>query len=142
MTLRAIQLGMFACQWEGTGGVIEGDILPAGRCMADRTRLSKLTIMVIIFCVAGKTFFGSAPKQVIYMAGSAAHPYMIPDEWKYRSIMIEFFPRPFRGLMTCPAVSAILTIMDILCSVTGETILGSIFVYPIDMTGLASRIHV
>ena len=133
---------MFTCQRKGTGIVIKGDSLPPGRGMAGHTILSKLTIMVIIFCMAGKTFIGSAPKQVICMAGSAAHPYVIANEWKCRGIMIEFFPRPFRGLMTCPAISAILTIMDILRSVTGETIPGSIFVYPIDMTGLASRIHV
>ena len=90
MTLIASQFGMFACQREGTGIVIKSDVFPAGRYVADRTILSKLAIMVIILCVAGKTIFGSALKNVIRMTGFATQLHMVADKRKPRGVMIEF----------------------------------------------------
>jgi hypothetical protein len=142
MTLSAIQQGMFACQREGTGIMIKRDIFPAGRYVADRTILSKLAIMVIVLCVAGKTIFGSAFKNILRMAGSAVQLYMVANERECRGVVIEFCTCPFRGLMTCSAISAELTFVDILCGVTGEAIFRRIFVYPIHMAGLTLHIHV
>lgn len=44
--------------------------------------------------------------------------------------------------MTCSAIFAELTLVDILCGVTGVTIFWRTFVYPIDMAGIAVHIHV
>lgn len=141
MTLCAIQLGMFARQREGAGIVIEDDILPVIGRMADRTIPPKLSVMVIVLRVAGKTILGSAFKNVVPVTGHATYTYMFANKWKCSEVVIELSAQPLCSLMTCSTIFPILSIVNVSCSVTGETIPGRIFVYTVDMTGLACYIN-
>ena len=51
MALYASQLGVCPGQREGACIVVKGDVIPACRGMADRTILSELTVVMVIFCV-------------------------------------------------------------------------------------------
>ena len=97
--------------------------------------------MAIIPGVTGKTILGGALESTIPMAGQASHVPMFANQRECRGIVIEFFARPGRGLVTGCAVPAKLTPVDILCGMTRKAITGSIFVDPVDMAGLAFRIH-
>lgn len=67
---------------------------------------------------------------------------MFASQRKSGQVVIERGARPLCGLMTCATIPAILSIMDIPRGMTSETITGSIFVDPVDVTGLAGCIDV
>ena len=76
------------------------------------------------------------------MTGKAVHARMFADERKRRGIMIELASRPCRGLMAGGAVPAKLSLMGILCGMTGKTITRSVLVDARDMTGFTLRVDV
>ena len=133
---------MRAGQRECAGIMIKGDIFPAGRYMADGAIASKLAVMMIVFRMTGKTILWGAFENVILMTGIAIQLDMITDERKCRCVMIEFRTRPFRCLMTCSAIPAELTLVDVLGCMTGKAILWSVFVFPVYVTGFTADIDV
>lgn len=142
MTLTANHRGMRARQREGAGIVIEDDVAPAGRGMADRAILSILAVMMVIFCVTGETIFRRAFEESIGMTRQTVHARVISDQREGCGVMVEFSSRPCGGLMACCAIPPELTFMDILRRVTGETIFGRVLVDAIDMACLARSIDV
>lgn len=142
MALHAIQQGMSAGQRECRGIVIEGNILPAGRHVAEGTVLPQLTVMLVVPGMAGKTIFRGASENIIAMAGHTVDVRMLAEKRKCCFVMIEFSPCPCRRLVTGGAVPAKLTAMHVVSGVTGKAVAGRIFVYPVDMAGVTRHIHV
>ena len=105
VTLGALHGGMCTCQREGGEIMIKRDIVPACRYMTDGTVCAKLTIMAVVFRVARKTILWSAFENIIPMTRKTIHNRMFANQRKCRCIVIEFSARPFRGLMTCGAIS-------------------------------------
>ena len=133
---------MRARQREGTGIVIENDVAPAGRGMADRAILSILAVMMVIFCVTGETIFRCAFEESIGMTRQAVHAGVISDQREGCGVMVEFSSRPCGGLMACCAIPPELTFVNIFRRVTRETIFWSVLVDAIDVTSLARSIDV
>ena len=65
---------------------------------------------------------------------------MFANQRKCSQAVIELGASPLGGLMACSTIFAKLSLVDILPGVTGEAISRRIFVDPIDVTGLASRV--
>ena len=130
---------MFTRQWKGTGIVVKKNIRPTTWGVADRTVLSKLTVMMIVLRMTGKTIFGSTPKNIIPVARHATDIYMFADKRKSSEAVVKLSTRPLCGLMTCCTVFTVLPFVNIFRSVTRETIPGSIFVYPVGVTGLTGH---
>ncbi len=120
--------------------MVKCDVLPAGWDMAERTILPKLTVVMVVFCMARETILRRSFEIAVGMAGQTIHPHMIANKWKGCFIMVKCSARPGRRLMTCPAIPAILTIVDISRCMTRETIARGIFVNAIDVTGFAINI--
>jgi len=117
--------------------VIKSYLAPLGRLMTCLTGFSVLTIVFILWRVAGVAILRRALIVPIDMTLLARHGCMRPGQWEGRTAVIVGDFAPFGRLVTLSAVRSQLSLMVVLRSVAGVTILGCAFIDAIDMALLA-----
>ena len=120
--------------------MIKARTTPSFGRMTGTTVRAKLTVMVIIIGVTGKTIRRRS-LITIRMAGFALHTAMFPGKRETGIAMVEGNIRPLRWLMTGTAIRAELTVVVILVSVAGIAIFWRTFVYIVRMAGFAGDIR-
>jgi hypothetical protein len=106
MTIRAFHIGMFAFQFESREIVIKDGRLPTRSRVTDAAVLSKLSVMLIIFLVAGKTGAIRALEDVVKVAIGTLHIQMLALQFEGRKVMIEGGRFPTADTVTGAAILA------------------------------------
>ena len=117
--------------------MIKSYLAPLGRLMTCLTGFSVLTIVFILWRVAGVAILRRALIVPIDMTLLARHGCMRPGQWEGRTAVIVGDFAPFGRLVTLSAVRPQLPLVVILRRVAGITILGRTFIDAIDMALLA-----
>lgn len=121
--------------------MVESDVAPTIGVMARTAIGTELPVMLILRCVAGITIGRRTFIHAIDMACAALNVGMLPRERKTGVAVIETDIRPFDGFMTGTTIHAKLTVVFILCSMTGIAIFWRAFVDIIQMARLTGSIH-
>jgi hypothetical protein len=138
MTRLTWSAGMFTDQWEAGYGVIEGCASPTLGGMTCTTIGAKLSVVVVIFRMAGETIRGRT-FITVGMAGFTLNIAMLPGQRKASVGMVERHIGPFRGLMTGGTVGAKLTVVMVILGMAGETARRRAFVGIVHMAGSAGH---
>ena len=125
MTICASHRCMFPIQMECKFGVIHLRGFPALGSMTSSTLRTQLTLMGIIFGVAGSAILRCAFENAVLMAIFAGHGSMLPIQMECEFRMIHFCILPAFGSMAGRAIGSKLTVMMVDCRVTGDTSLRS-----------------
>lgn len=103
--------------------MVEGCILPIGWDVTSLTLGSIAPIMFVVISVARIAIFGRAFEDIVHMAFFASDLSMLTFEFECGKIVVELRIFPGRGIMATLALSSILTVMFIIWSMAGITIL-------------------
>jgi len=121
--------------------MVKRGILPTASSMTGRTDRTKLTVVCIFGGMAGVTIPGRTFVNPIDMTGFTLGVGVDTGQWEICFAVIETHIFPTAGVMAGCAIRAELTIMCILLSMTGKTILGCTFENIVHMTGCALYIE-
>lgn len=125
---------MGTCQRETRIAMVEGRVLPLARIMAGGTHRPKLTVMGVIFGMAGDTLPRRTFEHAITVTGLALNLSMPAVQRETCLAVIEIHILPGSRLVTASAFRAKLSSMRVLRGVTCITIRGSTFIPSIDVT--------
>ena len=139
MTGCALHSSMRTCQFEGRQIVVKTGPGPGLGGMTGSTILAKLTIVMVIFLMAGKTIGGSTFKYVAGVTGSAQYVRMRTCQLEGGQVVVKRGPGPGLGGMTGRAILAKLAIMMVIFLVTTKTIGRDTSKNVIDVTGLTGN---
>lgn len=114
---------MFTQQWECRSTMIKSYIAPLRRLVTCLAVLSILTIVLVLRGMAGVTILRRTFIDSVHMAGCASDSLMRIHQRECRGVMIESYIAPLGRLVACLAVLPKLTIMFILRTMTGVTVL-------------------
>lgn len=125
MAVCASHRRMFTDKRESELGMIHSGGLPAFGGMAGGALRSQLTLVRVIFLMAGSAVLRRAFKDSVLMTAFASHGGMFSIETECEQGMIHLCILPAFGRMTCCAVGPKLTVMVVVFRMAGETRLGS-----------------
>lgn len=134
MAVRARNLVVFTCQYEGCQVVVKGCRQPARGGVAKRTIGSKLTEMFVILAMTGMAIRGCTLEGAINVTCSACHDGMLPGQLKCRCGMIKSGGEPACWSMAGSAFRSILTVMLVILRVACITVHGGVLEVIVDVT--------
>jgi hypothetical protein len=118
MTIIAGNLGVFAHQRKSRFGVVEGNQLPIYWGMTVFTLSTKLTVMDIVFSVAGVAVLGSALENVIDMTTFAVNLGVFAHQRKASFGVVKGSLLPIHRSMATATILSKLTVVSIVLCVT------------------------
>lgn len=124
---------MFASQGKRNCRMVEGDLLPIVGDMTGRTSLAQFALVRVLFAMARETIFGGGLEQIIGMARPTFHLDVFAGQQEERPGVVEGRQFPVRGGMAGRAILVELTLVDIVLSMTGDTILRGVFEQVVEM---------
>jgi len=135
----ALKFCMLSCQWKCSLVVIKSGIAPAAGSVTRTAICAKLSIMLIVVGVTGKTVGGRAFISVC-MTCLALYVCVLPCQREGRVVVIEGHVAPSGRVMARSTIRAELAVMLVIVCMAGKTIPGCPFVYVIHMARLADHI--
>ncbi len=123
MTALALQARMGAGQWELRVVMVKGDMVPAGRVVADRAILAVLALMRILLLMAGVAVCGRPFEYLVNMTGVAGDSLVLPFQLEGCQVVIELGRCPAVLVMAVRTFGAKAASMRINLLVTGSTLL-------------------
>jgi len=138
----AVHRLMGAVQREGGGIVVEVHLVPFRRPVTDLTSRSELSIVMVVFGMAGIAVLGRALIHSVHMAGLAVHGGVRSCQREGGGVVIEGRILPFRRGMARPACRSELTLVPVIFGMAGVTLLRGALEGPVHMAGRTGRSRV
>jgi hypothetical protein len=114
-----------ASQRESRFRVVKCGRQPASGCVAGATILSELTVMVVVFGMAGIAILRCAFEDIVDVTIRAAYRGVLTQQLERSLVMIESRLFPILRDMAFTAILPKLAIMGVVFGMAGRTILGS-----------------
>ena len=123
MTGCTIDIQMFSGQFESSSRMIECRWTPTSRGVTSRAILTKLSFVIIIFHMAAIAILRGALEKVIRVTGLARYRSVLPSEFEGCGVMVKIYSFPINRRMAGGAILAEFTLVWIIFTMTGKTIL-------------------
>lgn len=142
MTLRAVQAGVCAGQWESRQIVVKCCRQPAAGGMAGGAVRTEPAIVIVILLVAGIAVGGRTPKDVVDMTVLTGDCSVFTGQFEGEQIVIYVGRQPAGGGVAGGAVCSELAVVFIILLMAGIAVGGCALENVIDMTILAGNLDV